>query len=859
MHISNMTDQDRKLSSAVREYTIRGTIKHEVSTELALPNLVGHPLLFLEDSPETPVELVEEKPELMVREKDGFYEMWFPEEYDFSQSYQIISETLTRYKYIEFDSDHKKVVSAMGKQHIRIPVHAKNELKKTIKNLSEMITVNSSLVFEDVPKVKAASKIIVQMLPIGESLKCKLLVHPFQTGGPYFPPGHGRETILATINGKKLQSLRDLEQEQKEAYDVITLCPELGNLDSLIDEIIFEDPVECLQLLLELKNLGDRIAVEWPEGEKIRLHETVSFEQMHLKIRKQSNWFDLEGKIKVNDELSLSLYEIIEKMQHSPVGFIHLGQSHFLALAREFRKRLDDLASFADIQGNSLLLHPLSAPAIQELTDNAGSLEADSHWSMNLKRLEEAKSFHPKLPNTFQTELRPYQEEGFKWLSKMAHWGVGCCLADDMGLGKTVQALAMLLQKAKDGPSLVVAPASVCRNWLVETQRFAPTLQPLMFAGSGRKELLQELKPYDIMITSYGLLQSEADILSQLDWNVVVLDEAHAIKNANTKRSKATMQLNGNFKVLITGTPIQNHMGELWNLFNFINPGLLGSSGRFAERYVNSETPEEATKKRHRLQKLIRPFILRRTKSQVLDDLPEKTEIMLSVDLSEEEYTLYDTLRQRALTNLEAEQENQRKHIQILAEITRLRQACCHPKLVVPESELPGAKLKLFLELTSNLIENGHKALVFSQFTSHLSIIRKELDKKGVSYRYLDGSTSWKQREEEVNAFQAGEGDLFLISLKAGGLGLNLTAADYVIHMDPWWNPAIEDQASDRAYRYGQERPVTIYRMVASNTIEEKIVKLHHDKRELADQLLEGTDKTSKISTRELMDLLKEA
>jgi len=859
LDIPNLSEQDKKLANVIREYPYRGSIKYMIHAESALPLLIGHPCLFLEDSPETPVELIEETPELMVRETGNFYEMWFPVEYDFSKSFQVIGETLTRFKLIRITGNHQKVLNAMGKQKIRIPITAKDELQKTIKNLSELVTVNSSLVFEDIPTVKASSKMIIQMLPIGESLKCKMLVHPFQTGGPYFPPGHGRETLLATLNGKKLQTQRDLSEEQKEAYEIIRRCPELSKLDSLTDEIIFEEPQECLQLLLELKNLGIRISVEWPEGERIRLHETVSFEQMKLKIRKESNWFHLDGAIQVNEELTLSLQEIIDKMQHSPEGFIHLGQGHFLALAREFRKRLDDLATFADMQESSILLHPLAAPALQDFTEKAGNLETDVHWSENIKRLNDLNTINPKLTNTFQTELRSYQQEGFKWLSKMAHWGAGCCLADDMGLGKTVQALAMLLERAPKGPSIVVAPASVCRNWLTETQRFAPTLQPLMFAGNGRKELLQELKPFDLLITSYGLLQSEADILSQINWNVVVLDEAHAIKNASTKRSKATMQLNGDFKVLITGTPIQNHLGELWNLFNFINPGLLGSSARFAERYVNSETEEEAAKKRRRLQKLIRPFILRRTKTQVLDDLPEKTEIMLSVDLSEEEYTLYEILRQKALSNMEKEQEARQRQIQILAEITRLRQACCHPRLVAPESEISGAKLELFLELTANLIENGHKALVFSQFTSHLALIREQLDKKKIAYQYLDGSTSWKQREEQVNDFQAGKGDLFLISLKAGGLGLNLTAADYVIHMDPWWNPAVEDQASDRAYRYGQNRPVTIYRMVAKNTIEEKIVKLHHDKRELAGQLLEGTDQTSKISVNELMNLLQEA
>jgi SNF2 family DNA or RNA helicase len=312
------------------------------------------------------------------------------------------------------------------------------------------------------------------------------------------------------------------------------------------------------------------------------------------------------------------------------------------------------------------------------------------------------------------------------------------------------------------------------------------------------------------------------------------------------------MQLKAGFRIALTGTPIQNHLGEIWNLFNFINPGLLGNLQSFTDTFVKSG--DEQSKKY--LKKMIAPFILRRTKTSVLDELPPKTEIVKKIQLSEEEEAFYEALRRRTLENLS--NANETKHIQVLAEITKLRQASCNPLLIDPNIKIASSKLSTFLDIVDELIENKHKALVFSQFVSHLSIVRKVLVQKGIKYQYLDGSTSQAERERNVKKFQNGEGDLFLISLKAGGLGLNLTAADYVIHLDPWWNPAVEDQASDRAHRIGQQRPVTIYRLVAENTIEEKIMQLHHNKRDLAEQLLEGSDMAARLTVSEMIELIRE-
>ncbi|MBW1749731.1 MAG: DEAD/DEAH box helicase, partial [Deltaproteobacteria bacterium] len=381
----------------------------------------------------------------------------------------------------------------------------------------------------------------------------------------------------------------------------------------------------------------------------------------------------------------------------------------------------------------------------------------------------------------------------------------------------------------------------------------------ILFGPGDRQKTIDQLEPFDLLIVSYGLLPLEAELLSGVKWQTIVLDEAQAIKNIQTKRSKAAMELQAEFRIITTGTPVENHLGEFWTLFHFLNPGLLGSYKKFNEKFAIPIERDQDTEARNRLRKLIRPFILRRLKSDVLQELPAKTEITIEVEMNREELLLYEAGRLKALETISAHDEEGagQQHLRILAEIMKLRRLCCNPKLVLPDSKIESSKLKVFGDTLTELLANNHKALIFSQFVGHLHILRDYLDQHEISYQYLDGSTPIKKRKERINSFQNGEGDVFLISLKAGGAGLNLTAADYVIHMDPWWNPAVEDQASDRAHRIGQERPVTVYRLVVKNSIEEQIVDLHKQKRDLADSLLEGTDSAGKISAAELLGLLQ--
>ena len=476
-----------------------------------------------------------------------------------------------------------------------------------------------------------------------------------------------------------------------------------------------------------------------------------------------------------------------------------------------------------------------------------------------MSRIRAAEGWTPKLPPTLEAELRDYQIEGFAWMSRLARWGAGACLADDMGLGKTVQAIAAMLDHAEAGPCLVVAPTSVCPNWQAEVARFAPTLTThRLSAASDRAALVAGLGPRDVLVCSYGLLHGEAELLGGRPWQMAVLDEAQAIKNADSKRAQASLALQAGFRLALSGTPVENDLDELWSLFNFVNPGLLGSREGFGKRFALPIERDRDASARQALRSLIRPFLLRRTKAAVLSELPPRTEQTVQVEMGEAERAFYEAMRQRALENIAAlDAPTGKRKIHILAEITRLRRACCNPALIDPAAGVASGKLDAFLDLVDDLVRNRHRALVFSQFVGHLGLVRAALDARGVRYEYLDGGTPSAERERRVAAFQAGGAELFLISLRAGGTGLNLTAADYVVHLDPWWNPAVEDQASDRAHRIGQERPVTIYRLIMQDSIEERIVRLHRDKRDLASDLLEGAETSARLSEEELLDLIR--
>jgi len=862
-----MTPQDMSICSHIQAYSYHGYYgqnQYEFDED-TICALVGHPLVFWEDSPTTRVDIAKGEPELLVKagKSDRLILEFAPQLKD-EQNFVVIKESPTRLKVIQVNESHRRITEIIGKKNrLEIPVSAKERVLAAIQGISSIVTVHSDIggVVSDAEEVPSDSKPHVHILPSGDGLKVAVLARPFGNAGAYYRPGAGGTMVLAEIEGKRLQANRNLKEEKKLAKEVIASCPTLSNYEELENEWTIDDPEFCLELLIELQALGDRIVLEWPEGEKMRISHRAGFGDFRMSINQSRDWFAAEGELDLGDDKVLNMQSLLELLDKTPSRFIPMGDGQFIALTQQFRNRLDEFRRLSEKHGNGTRFHPLAALALEDFVDEVGDLRADKHWKAHVKKIKEMRNFKPQLPSTLQAELRDYQLEGFEWLSRLAHWGVGACLADDMGLGKTLQSLALMLTRAPHGPTMIVAPTSVCMNWIGETAKFAPTMNVIVFGSGDRQKVLDNLQPFDMVICSYGLLQQEevGEMLAKVQWQTVILDEAQAIKNTTTKRSQAAMNLQSSFKLITTGTPIENHLGELWNLFRFINPGLLGSLDNFNTKYANPIERSQDREARDQLKKLIQPFILRRTKNQVLQELPSRTEVTLQVELTKEELAFYEALRREAIAKLTNSDANAgQKHLQVLAEIMKLRRACCNTKLVRPDIPLPSSKLQLFGEVVTELLDNKHKALVFSQFVDHLHIIRDFLDSLKISYQYLDGSTPAKERKKRVEAFQAGEGDVFLISLKAGGTGLNLTAADYVIHMDPWWNPAVEDQASDRAHRIGQKRPVTIYRLVAKGTIEEKIVDLHHHKRDLADSLLEGTDMSGKVTTDALLQLINE-
>ncbi|HTL88354.1 MAG TPA: DEAD/DEAH box helicase [Leptolyngbya sp.] len=860
---SYLTDQDRKACAELKAspHGYYGQLDYRFG-ERAIAALVGHPYVFWEDT-NARIEIVQGEPELIVKKgrNDRLTLQLSPAPKE-NQNIAVIKESPTRLKVIEMTPEHRRIAEILGtRNQLDVPVAAKEQVLAAIHAVSGLVTVHSDIgggiSAEEVPADPTPN---IHLLPAGSGLKVAALVRPFATGGSYYRPGMGGETVIAEVDGKRLQTTRDLKQEKKLMKSAIADCRTLEDYEEEDGEWWIEDPEACLELLLDLQELGDRVIISHPEGEKFRIRKQVGTADFQMRIQRQRDWFAASGQIQLDEHSVLEMQRLLELLGQTSSRFIRLEDGQFLALTQEFRKRLDDFRAIAEPHGKGTRFHPLAAVAIEDWIDEVGQLEADKHWQEHIKKLKEMETLDPIVPSTLQAELRDYQIEGFRWMAKLAHWGVGACLADGMGLGKTLQSIALILTRAANGATLVIAPTSVCLNWISEVEKFAPTLNVVQFGSGDRQKVLDQLKPFDMLVCSYGLLQQDdvAQMLAKIEWQTIILDEAQSIKNFATKRSQAAMNLQGGFKLITTGTPIENHLGELWNLFRFINPGLLGSLEQFNERFANPIERFEDKSARIRLRKLIQPFLLRRTKTQVLQELPSRTEILLQVELSPEERIFYEALRKSAMERLaESDAPAGQKHLQVLAEIMKLRRSCCNSRLVTPASPLPSSKLQLFGEVLEELLDNRHKVLVFSQFVDHLKILREYLDEKAIAYQYLDGSTSTAERKKRIEAFQAGTGDVFLISLKAGGTGLNLTAADYVIHMDPWWNPAVEDQASDRAHRIGQQRPVTIYRLVAKDTIEDQIVDLHQHKRDLADSLLEGTEISGKVSTDDLLKLIQ--
>jgi len=838
------TEQDRKIYEALQVYRYEENEENKI-----LPLFIGHPHLYHMRYPNLNIILEESKPELIIKEiPDGFN---FKLAASDKPTVILKKEALNRYKLIEIKESHVQLQSILTEKGLTVPSEAKDRALETIKGLADIVTIYSAVEINDVPLIKADSKLQVQLSPLDNGLYADILTRPFGDYGPYCTPGKGNQVILTVQNGEKVQIKRELNKEADNLKKLIASCPSLQDKTT---EWMFPTAQKCLNLLSELKAYPDDIQLIWPKGESFKLKAKLSVDNLNLKITGSQDWFELEGDVEINSQKLMDMQTLLNLINDNP--YIDLGNGEFLNLTEHFKKQLQSLKGLT----SDNRIHKLGAFALEDVINEFSKVEMDTAWKTQVEKIRSIQKIEPKIPKQLEATLRPYQKEGFNWLCRLAHLEVGACLADDMGLGKTVQAIAVLQDQSNKGPSLVIAPTSVCHNWINEIKRFAPLLKTYFLGELDREKLVKRLKKQEIVICSYGLLQISKDLLTQLKWQIIILDEAQAIKNSTTKRAKIAYQLQSEFKIALTGTPIENHLGELWSLFRFINPGLLGTEKNFFQKFTIPIEKNNDKIAREALKKIIQPFILRRIKNDVLKDLPPRIEKKLEIRLSDEETAFYEALRQKALKNIQ-EMDNEQpgqKRVKILAEITKLRQACCHPVLVNPEIGLSSSKLKHFERLLDDILANEHKILIFSQFVRYLKIICDLLQKKEINYQYLDGSTTIKKRKQFIESFQNGEGDVFLLSLKAGGVGLNLTAADYVILLDPWWNPAVEDQAADRAHRIGQKKAVTIYRLINQHTIEEKIISMHQYKRNLANNLLSNANIAGKLSEEQLVALIKE-
>ena len=875
--MAHLSDTDHKICNAIETYQTSGYYPktvYELEGGRALKAAVGIDNLYCGEDAQQPVELLEKTPELLITELNDELCLSIPDYSDCWQDYNTYQNfSLTRikpsqYQVTFFTQEHTKVAEIIGEEGLLIPKSAKQKVIASLTAVAPLLNIQSDLPELDtgLESLPCDPNLIINIQPHQQGLSFTCTVMPFGESGPAFKPGVGNTQITADVEGRRVATKRDLQTEEMLLDKLDQACPAFL---AMSDNVLLADELSAaLEVLEQLEVIAEAgsmdLLLRWPKGKTLKLSQQMKAENLLLSMGQSKEWFDIAGELQFDNEQVLELRKLLELMSGTSGRFIQLDQQQILVLSSELRQKLDQINQITD-EGK---FPPLASLQMEEATTGM-RMKTLHAWKKQTQKMHEANAIEPLVPSTFQGELRDYQLAGFDWAARLSHWGAGACLADDMGLGKTMQALAMLLYRAGDGPGMVLAPTSVCLNWQQEALKFTPTLNIKIFGQAtsteDRQHLLSDLKPHDVVVVSYGLLQRESELLKAVHWHTIVADEAQALKNPLAQRTKAAFALKADFKMVTTGTPIENDLTELWSLFRFVNPGLLGNFKRFADRFAQPmENAKEDRLKAHKaaqsLKTLIRPFMLRRMKNQVLTELPSRTEITVKVAMSDKERSFYEALRLNAIDNITeaSELKGGEQRIKMLAELMQLRQACCHPKLVTPELAIPSSKLDALDELLQELRLNDHKALIFSQFVGYLKLIEAHVKARGFSYQYLDGSTPQKQRQKRVDAFQEGGSDLFLISLKAGGSGLNLTAADYVIHMDPWWNPAVEEQASDRAHRMGQKRPVTIYRLVTQNTIEEKIVELHQHKRDLADKVLSGNEVATKLSVNDVLVLLKD-
>ncbi|MBI1305250.1 MAG: ATP-dependent helicase [Bacteroidetes bacterium] len=641
-------------------------------------------------------------------------------------------------------------------------------------------------------------------------------------------------------------------------------------------EFFVPDTNDELSIIHWLKfQLNDLRKAGFEIEQKLPVPYSLDPESINYTISNEQDWFDVKAEVKFG-AFSVPFIKLRQQIL-SGATTIQLPDGSLAIIPPKWIEQIKGLDEFSDDK-NNLKIHRMHYGLLNDIGENSFGIQNEKG-----DRVIDTTMSYP-VPNHFNGTLRAYQKAGYDWLNFLRANHFGGCLADDMGLGKTVQTLAFL-QKIKEelpektendlklagqvslfetnrsaGTSLLVVPTSLIHNWYYEAKNFTPDLTFLIHTGMNRTSDVEKFGYYDVVLTTYGTVRNDIDMLKVFPFNVIVLDESQFIKNPASRIAKCVYQLRGESKIVLTGTPVENSITDLWSQMHFVNPGLLGSYKSFKQNYVQSIEKDFDEEKTRRLHSIIKPFVMRRTKRQVASDLPPKTEQIIYCDMSEEQADIYEktksTYRNMILDSIRTNGMN-KSRIQILSGLTKLRQMANHP-LLSDESYAGGSgKFDQVEQMLMTALEEGHKVLMFSQFVGHLSIYRKLLDDQKIDYAYLDGKTSAEIRREQVKKFQNSETSVFLISLKAGGFGLNLTAADYVFLLDPWWNPAAENQATDRAHRIGQEQNVFSYKFVTGNSVEEKIIRLQERKKTISDALIKTEESFVKtIDESELIEIL---
>jgi len=646
---------------------------------------------------------------------------------------------------------------------------------------------------------------------------------------------------------------RNIEAEKKYAQTLIKLGLHLRGFRCAVKK------AQAFSWLNEnrvnLLNLGFEVSQPENRNKKYFVGKAV----IELEVRENIDWFDIHARIKFG-EYEIPFIYLRKLILRKKIEF-KLPNGDLAIIPEAWLQKYGDLFALSETQGDQEkpLLKKYHFNLLKELED--GNL-AKVHISDKFRGIENFEGIKDyPLPSGFAGQLRPYQKAGYNWLRFLNEFHLGGCLADDMGLGKTVQTLALLQsekEKGDAGTSLLVMPTSLLYNWEMEAGKFTPQLKILNYTGTLRNKDVSKFSNYDIVITSYGITRLDIELIQNFNFNYIILDESQVIKNPTSNIARAVMQLKSRYKLTLTGTPLENYTLDLWSQMTFINPGLLEGHTFFKNEYqipIEKKADEAKTKK---LNAIIKPFLLRRLKSQVATELPEKVENLHYTNMSAEQEQKYEETktyyRHKILDQIDKEGINNTRFT-ILEGLTRLRQLSNHPRMVDPDYKGDSGKLEDVSHMLENAISEGHKLLVFSQFVKHLDVVKEMLHHKKVPFAYLDGSTS--DRKDQVEKFNKDpQLKVFLISIKAGGLGLNLTEADYVFILDPWWNPAVEAQAVDRAHRIGQTKTVFIYKFITRNTVEEKIVQLQKHKLRLSENLIQSEESIIKSLTREDIEML---